>query len=115
MIKFFSNHKDTSAIEQITGEKVEVIPHPYIEPEWSVEEVRNNCSGVINDAIDADKLVINGDYTIVSIILLARARAGKLTGYLCMKKLNKPTSEKDADGNIIHKNILKPVNIRWIK
>lgn len=114
MIHFFSNHKDTSAIEAITGEPVNVIPHPYIEPEWTVEDVKRNCEKQIAAAVFAERLIINGDYTLVSLILLARRRLGKSTGFLCMKKINEPCSEKDSDGNIIHRNILKPVNVRWI-
>lgn len=114
MIHFFSNHKDTSAIETLTGEPCTVIPHPYIEPEWSVEEIQDKCATVIQQALDANELVINGDYTLVSIIVLARHQAGKKTGFVAMKKLNAPSSEKDEAGNIIHRNVLKPVAIRWV-
>lgn len=114
MIHFLSNHSDTSAIETITGQPVTVIKHPYIEPEWSVDQVQERCATVIQQALDADKLVLNGDYTLVSMIVIARHQVGKATGFIAMKKLNEPSSEKDADGNIIHRNVLKPVNIRWI-
>lgn len=115
MIHFFSNHKDTSDIEALTGEKVEVIPHPYVKPQWTTMEILcGECSSAIDRAIKADQLIINGDYTLVSLIVLERNRLGKETGFLCMEKLNAPTSERDAAGNIIHQNILKPVNIRWI-
>jgi len=115
MIKFFSNHDDTKELERITGEKVEVISHPYIEPEWTIEDVEEKCGKQIREAVDAEKLVINGDYTLVSMITIKRFLKGKKTGFIGMKKLNKPTNEKDKDGNIVHKNILKPVNVRWIK
>jgi len=111
---FFSNHKDVSFIEAHTEEKCMLIQHPYIEPEWSVEEIRSRCAKEIGQAVEAEKLIINGDYTLVAIILLARAEEGKPTGFLAMKKFNEPSNEKDAEGRIIHQNILKPVGIRWI-
>ena len=114
MIHFFSNHTDTSAIEELTSDAVTVIPHPYIEPEWSVEEIQTRCFAVIQQAMAAERLVINGDYTLVSLIVLARHQEGKKTGFVAMKKLNAPSNEKDADGNIVHRNVLKPVAIRWV-
>lgn len=114
MIKFFSNHKDVSYIEKFTGKKCGIIPHPYIEPDWDIEELKEKCSQEIKEAISADELIINGDYTLVSMIVIERHKQNKRTGFICMKKLNEPTAEKDKDGNIIHKNILKPINIRWI-
>lgn len=114
MIHFLSNHKDTSALEIISGEQVSLIPHPYIEPEWSVPELREKCSETISQAVAAEKLVANGDYTLVSLVVIERAKAGKQTGFLGMKKLNTPSNEKDSEGNIVHRNILKPVSLRWV-
>ena len=114
MITFFSNHTDTSFIEEYTGEQVRVIKHPYIEPEWTFAQVLTNCKDEINEAVKATKLIINGDYTLVSSIVMERFLQNKRTGFIAMKKLNEPTSEKDSEGNIIHRNILKPINIRWI-
>lgn len=114
MIHFLSNHTDTSALEAITGESVTVIKHPYIEPEWTVEEIQERCATVIQRAVAAQWLVINGDYTLVSLIVIARHEANKETGFIAMKKLNEPSNEKDADGNIVHRNVLKPVAIRWV-
>ena len=115
MIYFLSNHKDTSAIEAMTGESCTVIPHPYIEPEWTISEIKQRCATIIQQAITAEKLVINGDYTLVSLIVIARHQAGKPTGFMAMKKLNEPSNEKDKEGNIVHRNVLKPIGIRWIE
>lgn len=114
MISFFSNHKDTAAIEALTGEPVEVIPHPYIRPEWTAEDVKEHCAEAIAKAVDAAKLIINGDYTLVSIIVTARYMSGKKTGFVAFEKIGDSETKKDKAGNITHKNILKPVNIRWI-
>jgi hypothetical protein len=114
MITFFSNHADTSFIQEHTGEEVTHIKHPYIEPEWSTVDIIKNCTQEIKQAVEATTLIINGDYTIVSLIVLERFKKGKKTGFMCMKKLNEPTAEKDSDGNIIHRNVLKPIGIRWI-
>ena len=85
-----------------------------MEPEWNEKTILELNKDVIRRAIDAETLVINGDYFLVSYITVRRSGAGKKTGFLAMKKFNEPTSEKDADGRIIHKNILKPVGIRWL-
>lgn len=114
MIHFFSNHKDTKFIEELTGEEVRVIAHPYVEPEWSESEVAERCAAAIEAAVSANKLIINGDYFLVSHIVLSRSAAGKKTGFLAMKKFNEPSNEKDREGRIVHRNILKPVAIRWI-
>jgi len=114
MIHFLSNHKDTSPLEAITGEDVTLIPHPYIEPEWTTAEVGDKCHQVIARAIRAEKLVANGDYTLVSMIVLIRATMGKQTGFLCMRKLNEPTAARDPDGNIVHRNVLRPVGVRYV-
>lgn len=114
MIKFFSNHTDIKFLEEFTKEEIRLIQHPYIEPEWSIEDIKRKCNKEITEAIIAEKLIINGDYSIVSIIVLARARLSRPTGFICMRKFNEPSTEKDANGNIIHRNVLKPVNVRWI-
>lgn len=72
------------------------------------------CATVIQQATWCEKLVLNGDYTLVSLIVIARRMVFKKTGFLAMKKLNEPTAEKDADGNIVHRNVLKPIAIRWV-
>lgn len=114
MITFFSNHTDTNYINEFTGEEVELIPHPLLQAEWSVEEIEENCKNEILEAVTAEKLIINGDYTLVAIILKKRFELGKITGFIAMKKLNAPSNEKDQFGNIIHRNILKPVGVRWV-
>ncbi len=114
MIHFFSNHKDTSFLEQYFNEQVRVILHPYIEPEWSVDEILTNCKVVIQEAIKAERLIINGDYTLVAIILLERHRLGRPTGFICMRKLSGNKTLIDSDGKIVHQNVLKPVNVRWV-
>lgn len=114
MIHFFSNHKDTSFVTEMTGEEVALIPHPLIEAEWTVEEIKSYCLKEITQAVDAEKLVLNGDYTIVHIISHERSRLGKQTWYISMKKLSEPgwEGQKDENGNIVHRNVLRPVAIR---
>lgn len=114
MIHFLSNHKDTQPLKDITGEDVTLISHPYIEPEWTTEQVSAKCRRTIADAVRAEKLVANGDYTLVAMIVLIRATMGKSTGFIAMKKLNEPTAERDADGNIVHRNVLRPVGVRYV-
>lgn len=114
MIHFFSNHADLTALGELTGEQIILIPHPYVELEWNVEQVKGRCAAAINRALEAERLVINGDYTLVALVVLARKQAGKPTGFFAMKKLNEPTAEKDAEGNILHRNVLKPIQVRWI-
>ena len=114
MIHFFSNHKDTAPLVLLTGEQVTVIPHPYIEADWSMDDIRLFCKDAIQEAVTADKLIINGDYSIVSLIVSQRLQKGKKTGFIAMKKMNEPSNEKDENGNIIHRNVLKPIGIRWI-
>lgn len=114
MIYFLSNHKDTAFLESLTNEKITLISHPYIDPNWTSNELLENCKGVIDQAVRAERLVANGDYSLLSTIIIRRFKLGKKTGFICMEKLNKPSSERDEAGNIVHKNILKPINIRWI-
>lgn len=115
MIYFLSNHKDTSFLRKyFKGEEVEVIPHPLIEFEWTENDIYTWCSDVIAKAVNADILIMNGDYTLVGIILLERSCLGKKTGFLAMKKMNEPCSERDADGKITYRNVVKPVGVRWI-
>lgn len=114
MVYFFSNHTDTAFIESFMNDTVSIIKHPYIEPEWSVSDIEEKCQNEISQAVEAEKLVINGDYTLVAIILKKRFDLGKQTGFIAMKKLNEPSNEKDRFGNIIHRNILKPIGIRWV-
>src|SRR4030042_6047663 len=107
-IAFLSNHKDITFLKSI-GYDVELIIHPYIEPEWSEEQVQQNCAAVINRAVDVDLLVMNGDYFFVAIILKARLAKGKRTGFIAIKKFNEPCPiEKDVEGKIMYKNIVKP-------
>jgi len=113
-VHFLSNHKDTSFLEEYLKADIERIPHPYIEPDWSEEEVWSNCIETIRCAVDAETLVANGDYFLVGVVLRERLKAGKPTGFIAMKKFNEPSNEKDADGNIVHRNILRPIAVRWI-
>lgn len=113
-VHFMSNHKDVSFLENHFGHEINLVPHPYIEPEWSETEFREKCAQVIARAVAAEILVMNGDYFLVVTILKARLEAGKRTGFIAMKKFNEPSNEKDSEGRIIHRNVLKPVAIRWI-
>ena len=112
-VHFLSNHK-ASFLEEHLKADIERIPHPYIEPDWSEEEVWSNCIETIRCAVDAEALVANGDYSLVGLVLRERLRTGKPTGFIAMKKLNEPSNEKDAAGNIVHRNVLRPVGVRWI-
>lgn len=114
MIHFLSNHKDASVIESLTGEPCTLIPHPYIGPEWDTNDVIQKCARVIKQAVECDLLVLNGDYTLVSLIVLCRLDADKKTGFLAMKKISELSSEKDAEGNIVYVDFLQPVGIRWV-
>ena len=114
MIYFFSNHTDIEFIKSFCKDSVNVIKHPYIEPEWTTQDVERNCHNEIDLAVEADQLIINGDYTLVAIILKKRFELGKQTGFIAMKKLNEPSNEKDSNGNIVHRNVLKPIGIRWV-
>lgn len=114
MVYFMSNHTDVKFLESYLGRDVKIIKHPYIDPEWDAKDIAKFCSDVIDEAVEANYLVLNGDYTLVSIIVLKRAEIGKSSGFIAMKKLNEPSNEKDKDGNIIHRNVLKPVGIRWV-
>lgn len=120
-IIFLSNHKDTGTLKDILIKKglknpnVVHLAHPYIEPEWTTEEVKENCKFVIELAVNAEHLIMNGDYTLVSVIVLERRKLGKKTGFITMKKLSSPDgAKKQKDGSIKHSNILLPVNIRYI-
>ncbi len=114
MVYFFSNHKNTSFLEQFLREEVTIIPHPYIEPQWSMEDLIEKCDVEISLALLVDKLIINGDHSLVSYIVVKRNRLGKKTGFITFQKLNEPTKEKDNSGNIVHKNILRPISVRWL-
>lgn len=114
MIYFFSNHKDVSFIEELTGQKVERIQHPLIEPDWNEHAVLNNCHEVIQKAVDAEALIINGDYFLVSHIVLQRYMMGRKTGFVAFARKPGDNAVRDKQGNIIHKGVLKPVGIRWI-
>ena len=114
-MKFLTNHKETELVQAVVGEPIELINHPYIDPDWSVDDVCRECADVIAQAVDADKLILNGDYTLVSLIVLARAaHGGKPTGFVCFKKIGESVSKKNADGTITHSNVLQPVNVRWL-
>lgn len=113
-VTFLSNHKDASFLESYLKLPVEIIPHPYIEPEWNEEQVEERCADVIRKAVEAEILILNGDYFLVAIILRARIMEGKRTGFISMKKYNEPSNRKDSEGRIIHNNILKPIGVRWI-
>ena len=114
MVHFLSNHKDTSFVELFTGSEVTHIPHPYIDPKLSENDVWDKYGNVIQQAAEADTLVINGDYFLVALILKERLKAKKVTGFIAMQKFNEPSNEIDSEGNIIHKNILRPMQIRWV-
>uniref|UniRef100_A0A6M3L7D5 Uncharacterized protein n=1 Tax=viral metagenome TaxID=1070528 RepID=A0A6M3L7D5_9ZZZZ len=114
MVYFLSNHKDTSFIEEHLKDSVEVISHPCLSPDWTVDNIQTRCAEEIKKAIEADNLIMNGDYTLVGLILLERARRGKKTGFLAMKKMSGTKMQKDSDGKINYSNTVKPVGIRWI-
>lgn len=114
MILFLSNHTDLEPIQRITGEEVKLLKHPYVMPEWTTEELIKECKTVIEQAVNAENLVMNGDYTLVAIILRNRLILDKKTGFLTMKKIENPVTGKDARGVIKHSNVLLPVGIRWV-
>lgn len=114
MIYFLSNHTDTESVERITGEQVRIIAHPYIEPTWSIEEMRDKCKRTLRAAAEAEKLIINGDYTLVAMVFLERYLLGKKTGFICFEKRGNSQNTKHADGSITHSNVLVPVNVRWL-
>jgi len=116
-ILFLSNHSDTSPIKSVLGNDIEIewIKHPYIEAEWNINDIKENCKEVIKKCINVDTLILNGDYTLVYLIVIERFRMKKKTGFISFKKLSKPDGTiKLPDGSIKHSNILKPVGIRWI-
>ena len=114
MVKFLTNHRETDLIQAVVGDVIELITHPYVDPSWSVDDVCINCADVIGEAVDADRLIINGDYTLVSIIVIARHAQHKPTGFVCFAKIGESVSKKNADGTITHSNVLQPVNVRWL-
>lgn len=114
MIKFLSNHKETTLVEILHGEEVQLIPHPYIQPSWSVADLRRECAAIIADAVSCEKLIINGDYTLVALIAIERFKLGKKTGYVCFEKIGASQAVKQADGTILHSNVLRAVNVRWL-
>lgn len=116
MIHFFSSHTDTSFLQEyFKGEEITIIPHPHLDQNWSVSEIREHCRAEIGAAIAADILIANGDYTLVGMILLERSRLGKKTGFFAMKKMNRTEFAKPGSaGQIEYKNIVRPVGIRWL-
>jgi hypothetical protein len=103
MVHFLSNHKDIFYLkEYFPGEEIEVIPHPHLSPNWTAEDIEVNCKDVIEKAVQAEKLIMNGDYTLVGMILLKRSHAGEWTGFLSMKKESSPDAQKSS-------------GIRWIR
>lgn len=117
MIHFFSNHTDTEFLSQHTGEEIQLIRHPYIDPSWSEAETLAECATVMLQAINAEKLIINGDYFIVAHIVIARKAQERPTGFISFEKSIHPDRQtrKDDSGNINYQNTLKPVGIKWIK
>lgn len=113
-IYFFSNHSDLEPLKQLTGEEVVHIPHPLIRPEWGDGRVLEECKVVIDQAIAVDRLVINGDYFLVSHIVIRRWKRGRITGFMAMEKRNPGTTTK-LGNEIRHTNVLVPVGIRWLK
>jgi hypothetical protein len=115
MVHFLSNHKDISFLQQyFKGEPITIIPHPVLDPDWSEIEIKEKCQAVIEQAIQADILIANGDYTLVGMILLERSRVDKKTGFLAMKKMSGSDSVRDAEGKITFQNVVKPVGVRWL-
>ena len=116
MVYFLSNHRDTSFIKEcFSHDEIEVIPHPCLSPDWSAEDIEEKCKDIIEQAVEAETLIMNGDYTLVGLILLERSREGKWTGFLSMKKESSPDITKSPDGKITYSNTVKPVGIRWIR
>jgi hypothetical protein len=116
MIHFLSNHKDISFLQEcFSSDKVEVIPHPCLSPDWSAEDIEVKCKDIIEKSSNAETLIMNGDYTLVGLILLKRSHAGKWTGFLSMKKESSPNVIKNPDGKITYINTVRPVGIRWIR
>ena len=114
MVKFLTNHRETDLIHAVVGEAIELITHPYIDPSWSVDDMCYHCAETIAEAVAADRLIINGDYTLVSWIVLLRHTAGKPTGFVCFEKIGESVSKRNEDGTITHSNVLIPVNVRWL-
>jgi hypothetical protein len=115
-VKFFSNHNDLSFIkDQFPLDEVSFIAHGLIDPDWDMKKLEEECKDRIDQALDCDVLIINGDYSLVSLIVTKRLSMGKKTGFICMKKLSDSSeTKKDANGVIAHTNRLIPCNIRYI-
>ena len=114
-IAFMSNHKDTAFIEsQFPSERVELIPHPYIEARWTMPMIRFELRDFISRCCEPDILVLNGDYSLVSLIVLERFHLNRRTGFISMEKRNAPDAQKLADGSIRNTNVLVPVGIRYL-
>ena len=113
-ITFLSNHDDLTPLQKFFPDaEIVLIRHPYVEPHWTTDELAARCSETINAAINAAELVINGDYTLVSLVVLNRWKADKRTGFLCMKR-EEARSERGPDGRIRNQNVLTPCGVRWI-
>jgi hypothetical protein len=115
-VKFFSNHNDLSFIkDRFPLDEVSFINHGLIDPDWDMDRLEKECQNRIDEAINCDILIINGDYSLVSLIVSKRLALKKKTGFICMKKLSVPEdSSKDTNGIISHTNRLIPCNIRYI-
>jgi len=113
MIKFLSNHTPDE-VELLLGERVRVIAHPYVQPRWTIADIRRECADTLRDAVSEAKLILNGDYTLVALIVLDRAALGLPTGFICFDKIAPSEADKQADGTIKHVNVLRAVAIRWI-
>ncbi len=88
---FLSNHSDMEWIDSRFDEPVQYMPFPHVEPEWSEKEVGERCADVIERAVAAETLVMNGeDCFLVGTILKARLDSGKRTGFITIRELNEP-------------------------
>lgn len=136
---FLSNHADLEPLRRIAAaeyrlppEQIEVIriPHPLLKGAWDTADVARECRAIINLCVDpgcedherpAD-LILNGDYCLVSLIVIERLAAAAAhpgwigrTGFLAMDKLSdQDGAKRRPDGSIEHRSVLIPVRIRWL-
>lgn len=114
-IHFLSSHSDTSFLEKVfPNNKIFLIKHPFLNSDWSEQAVYIFCKDVIDTAVSAEFLIMNGDYFLVSTILKQRLTAGKYTGFVSFEKVNSPSVDKDVSGAITYTNQLIPKGVRWI-
>lgn len=113
MIYFLSNHSDTSFLRRFFPiEEIILIPHPLLKPEWDADQIKLQCASEIGKAVQVDTLIMNGDYTLVGLILLERAKLGKRTGFIAFRRIGGGAGV--YKGKISHQAVLEPVGIRWL-